>query len=102
MFSALTNSELTALFCRIKSGRDRAYYATGIANETCHFVSQELNGIMEDIHAENQSRPLFDEVCGYSARHAMEGVPAVTTIDCGRVGIVAACQACADFYERMS
>lgn len=41
-------------------------------------------------------------VCMYSARHAMDGVPAVTVIECGPVGPVAACRKCADFYERMS
>lgn len=40
--------------------------------------------------------------CMYSARHAMDGVPAVTVIDCGPVGQVPACQSCADFYRRMS
>jgi hypothetical protein len=40
--------------------------------------------------------------CQYSAKHKMDGVPATTTIDCGRVGIVAACQACADLYVRLS
>lgn len=40
-------------------------------------------------------------VCQYSAAHAMAGVPATTEIDCGRVGIVAACEKCAAFYERM-
>lgn len=41
-------------------------------------------------------------VCMYSAAHAMEEVPAVTVIDCGAVGPVAACRKCAEFYERMS
>jgi hypothetical protein len=41
-------------------------------------------------------------VCEYSAKHKMDGVPATTTIDCGPVGVVTACQACADFYARMS
>lgn len=40
-------------------------------------------------------------VCMYSAAHALRGVPAVTILDCGRVGLVASCQACADFYARM-
>lgn len=39
--------------------------------------------------------------CNYSAAHQMAGVRAVTTIDCGPVGIVSACQACADFYAKM-
>jgi hypothetical protein len=42
------------------------------------------------------------ELCQYSAAHKLSGVPAVTTIDCGPVGIVPACQKCADFYKRMS
>ena len=41
-------------------------------------------------------------VCAYSARHKLSGVPAVTVIECGPVGKVAACQACAEFYARMS
>ena len=42
------------------------------------------------------------EVCRYSYAHTMRDVPAVTVIDCGPVGIVPACQKCADFYARMS
>jgi hypothetical protein len=40
------------------------------------------------------------EICQYNLKHKMHGVLAVTTIDCGPVGIVPACQWCADFYER--
>jgi hypothetical protein len=40
--------------------------------------------------------------CHYSAAHAARGVPATTEIDCGRVGIVPACQRCAGFYDRMA
>jgi hypothetical protein len=43
----------------------------------------------------------MDEVCQYSAKHKLDGVPAVVVIDCGAVGKVPACQECADFYERM-
>jgi hypothetical protein len=42
------------------------------------------------------------EFCCYSLRHNWDQVPATTIIDCGRVGVVPACQPCADFYERMS
>ena len=45
---------------------------------------------------------LLGEVCRYSLAHASAGVPAVTSLDCGPVGTVPACQACADFYGRMS
>jgi hypothetical protein len=41
-------------------------------------------------------------VCAYSAAHNMASVPAVTVIDCGPVGMIPACQKCADFYARMS
>jgi hypothetical protein len=41
-------------------------------------------------------------VCGYSLKHAMAKIPAVTVINCGPVGVVATCQRCADFYNRMS
>lgn len=44
----------------------------------------------------------FTESCQYSAAHLNKGVPATTTIDCGPVGVVPACAACAAFYERMS
>ena len=41
------------------------------------------------------------QVCRHSARHQSEGVPAVTTIDCGAVvGVVPACQECADLFAR--
>lgn len=43
----------------------------------------------------------MNKVCQYSLAHARKGIPATTTIDCGPVGVVAACQACADFYARM-
>lgn len=42
-----------------------------------------------------------ERLCEYSARHKMDGVPATTTIDCGAMGEIQACQACADFYGRM-
>lgn len=36
-------------------------------------------------------------VCEYRARHTIDGIPAVTTIDCGQVlGQVPACQECVD------
>lgn len=41
------------------------------------------------------------EFCQYSAKHMMDGVAATTSIDCGRVGIVPACQACAELYQRL-
>jgi hypothetical protein len=40
--------------------------------------------------------------CQYSAAHAASGIQASTEIDCGAVGMVRACQRCADFYGRMS
>jgi hypothetical protein len=41
------------------------------------------------------------EVCRYGDHHQSDGVPAVTTIDCGAVaGVVPACQECADAYAR--
>lgn len=40
------------------------------------------------------------QFCEYSAAHKMNGRRATTTIDCGPVGVVPACQECADFYER--
>lgn len=44
--------------------------------------------------------PYVPEVCKYSTAHARSGVPAVTTLDCRPVGMIPACQACADFYTR--
>ena len=46
-----------------------------------------------------RTRP--EKICAYSAAHKIRKVPAVTVIDCGRVGMVDACQACADLYARM-
>lgn len=57
-----------------------------------------VNGVSRYTEWASKSNP----VCGYAAAHAMAGIPATTTIDCGPVGIVLACQACADFYARMS
>ncbi|NED36717.1 hypothetical protein [Streptomyces sp. SID8499] len=42
----------------------------------------------------------MNEVCQYSAKHKMQGVPAVTVLDCGPVGKVPACRKCAEFYQR--
>jgi hypothetical protein len=39
--------------------------------------------------------------CRYSAAHLAARVPAVVALDCGRVGVVPACRACAEFYARM-
>lgn len=39
-------------------------------------------------------------VCVYSARHKADGVKATQVLDCGPVGKVDACDACADFYAR--
>jgi hypothetical protein len=47
-------------------------------------------------------RYLTRHVCEYSAAHKARDVRAVTIIDCGPVGTVRACQACADFYARNS
>jgi hypothetical protein len=43
-----------------------------------------------------------DVICGYSPAHGAQNIRAVTTIDCGPVGIVPACQKCADFYGQMN
>jgi len=42
----------------------------------------------------------MNQVCQYSARHMVQGVPAVTVLDCGPIGEVPACQKCAEFYAR--
>ena|SRR5215471_378077 len=42
------------------------------------------------------------EPCRYSARHQAEGIPATRVIDCGPVGWVPACEACAAFYARQA
>lgn len=41
-------------------------------------------------------------VCRYSLAHQMKDVPAVTTVDCGIIGIVDACEVCADLYAQIS
>ena len=42
--------------------------------------------------------------CQYAAAHRSNfpPVPAETVIECGPVGLIPACQRCADFYDRMS
>lgn len=42
----------------------------------------------------------ISETCQYSALHQCEGVPATVMLDCGAVGLVPACQVCADTYVR--
>lgn len=58
---------------------------------------QPFSGQAADDIVEAQGAPV--QLCEYSATHMMAGVPATTTIDCGPVGIVPACQLCADFYK---
>ena len=65
--------------------------------EDPHFLDMEDGPTLLD-----EDEPVGIQVCRYSLRHAMEGVPAVTEIDCGPVGIVPACKACRGFYVRMS
>jgi hypothetical protein len=44
-----------------------------------------------------------DMTCEYSTRDRWDGIRAVKLIDCGPiVGMVAACQRCADMYERLN
>jgi hypothetical protein len=50
----------------------------------------------------NCDRSEVPALCQYSAKHNDEGVPAMTTINCGPVGIIPACESCAAFYKRMS
>lgn len=40
--------------------------------------------------------------CRYSAAHRYQGIPATEVLDCGRVGWVPACKACADFYSSVA
>ncbi len=42
----------------------------------------------------------ISETCQYSAAHQCEGVPATVMLNCGAVGMVPACEACADTYAR--
>lgn len=42
----------------------------------------------------------ISETSQYSALHQCEGQPATATLDCGAVGLVPACQMCADTYAR--
>lgn len=50
-----------------------------------------------------QTRDFSPEMtCEYSARDVWNDIRAVTLIDCGPVvGMVAACQKCADFYAKL-
>lgn len=52
----------------------------------------------EDIVLE--SGTLIPLVCEYSARHRHEGVTATAILDCGPVGMIPACEKCADFFTR--
>lgn len=80
--------------CTCGHGRGTHYRSTGPC-EPC---------AVEYRHA---ARPMYCDafrlqLCGYSAAHAARGIASTTTIDCGPVGIVPACQPCADFYARMA
>lgn len=41
------------------------------------------------------------DFCEYIAAHMMEGVRATRVIDCGRVGLVPACESCVALYQRL-
>ena len=56
MFTELTDAELIALFIRIKSGRDRAWDATGSGQRARTQVVLDATDIMNDIHIENAGR----------------------------------------------
>lgn len=42
------------------------------------------------------------EICRYSAAHTMDNVPATRMIDCGAVGMVPGCEACALLFQRLA
>lgn len=62
------------------------------------FFANGRHALRTDVH---QGPGAVVKACQYSPQHKLDGVLAVTTIDCGPVGVVHACQACADFYETM-
>jgi hypothetical protein len=65
------------------------------------FFANGRHQVTTDVH--QGPGAIVGNPCQYSPRHKMDGaVPATTTIDCGPVGIVPACQACADLYVRLS
>lgn len=64
------------------------------------FFANGRHQVGSDIH--QGPGAIVEGPCQYSAKHKMDGVPATTEIDCGRIGMVAACQACADLYVRLS
>lgn len=46
------------------------------------------------------TEPQPGEVCQYAIAHVWAQIPAVTVLDCGVIGLIPACQRCADFYDR--
>jgi hypothetical protein len=76
------------------------------AAELVGFATDYGNDTEETQTAANEAlamlRKLFGTTptCKYSAAHASRKVPAVTEIDCRPVGILPACQACAEFFAK--
>lgn len=56
LFASLTDAELIALHIRIRSGRDRAWRATGPDADARYLVVTDASEILTDIHVENAQR----------------------------------------------
>jgi hypothetical protein len=56
LFGTLTDSELRQLFIRIRSGRDRAYFATGSGADTRYEIAKEASDLMNELHILNAAR----------------------------------------------
>jgi hypothetical protein len=65
------------------------------------FFANGRQQVGSDIHQGPGAIVADGAVCGYNSKHTMDGVPATRIIDCGPVGYVAACEACAVFYAKM-
>lgn len=79
-------------------GHDHAH-ANKVANQAVRRTKAVMMLTLEGRDGNVYEVPV-GTVCQYSAAHADRGVEAETVIDCGPVGIIPACDDCADFYER--
>lgn len=66
------------------------------------FFANGRHQVGSDIHQGPGAIVADGEICRYSTKHGVDGVPATLMLDCGPVvGTIPVCQACADLYGRL-
>lgn len=56
MFANLSDQELSNLYSKILSGRERAWRSGASANDSIYAVVTDASSLLRDIRSENQSR----------------------------------------------